>query len=187
LLQRVRDFVGGLDDASHRVSAQARRRMAVATRELDDATRRAARTAPAALVRERARLDRAHSRVDELATRRTGEVAAHLDACARRVAELGRRATRAAAQAVTGRERELVTVANHHLSRATLRLDAGEGAVRALDPRRVLERGYSITRDTDGRVLKRAAAVAPGARLETELATGLITSRVETSTEEPGD
>ncbi len=35
----------------------ARRRMAVATRELDDATRRAARSAPAAMARERARLD----------------------------------------------------------------------------------------------------------------------------------
>ncbi len=55
LLLRVREFVGRLDDASHRVSAQARRRMAVAARELDDATRRARRSVPAALVRERAR------------------------------------------------------------------------------------------------------------------------------------
>ncbi|MDQ1430254.1 MAG: exodeoxyribonuclease large subunit [Actinomycetota bacterium] len=187
LLQRVRSFVDGLDDASHRVSAQARRRMAVATRELDDATRRAARTAPSGLVRERARLDRAHGRVDELARRRAAEVGAQLDTCARRVAELGRRATRAGAQAVTGREREIITLANHHLSRASLRLDATAGAVRALDPRRVLERGYSITRDTDGRVLKRATAVAPGVLLETELAEGRVTSRVETITEEPGE
>jgi exodeoxyribonuclease VII large subunit len=178
LVQRVRDFVDRLDDASHRVSAQARRRMAVATRELDDATRRAARTAPSALTRERARLDRAHGRVDELARRRTVEVAAQLDTCARRVAELGRRVTRAGAQTVDGRERDIVTLAGHHLSRAALRLDASEGAVRALDPRRVLERGYSITRDADGRVLKDAAATSSGATLETELAGGRVTSRV---------
>jgi exodeoxyribonuclease VII large subunit len=187
LVRRVRDFVDGLDDMSHRVSAQSRRRMAVATRELDDAIRRAARSAPSALLRERARLDRAHGRVDELARRRTSEVAAQLDACGRRVAELGRRATRAGTMALDGREREVVTLANHHLSRATLRLDAGEGAVRALDPRRVLERGYSITRDGDGRVVKQATASLAGAIVQTELATGRITSRVETITEEPGD
>ncbi len=100
LLLRVGEFVGRLDDASHRVSAQARRRMAVATRELDDATRRAKRSVPAAVGRERTRLDRAHGRVDELARRRTGEVAAVLDARARRVGELGRRATRAGGQAL---------------------------------------------------------------------------------------
>jgi exodeoxyribonuclease VII large subunit len=185
LLLRVREFVGRLDDASHRVSAQARRRMAVATRELDDATNRATRSVPAALLRERAHLERAHGRVDELARRRTGEVGAHLDACARRVSELGRRATRAGDQALDARERDIVTLANHHLSRARLRLDAGEAAARALDPRRVLERGYSITRDDEGRVVKRATATGPGATLVTELADGRVTSRVVAATDAP--
>ena len=58
--------------------------------------------------------------------------------------------------------------------------------MRALDPRRVLERGYSITRDGEGRVVSRATASLVGAILDTELATGRITSRVETITEEPG-
>ncbi len=165
LVQPVREFVARLDQASHRVRAQARRRMAVAARELDDATGRVCRSAPAVVVREHARLDRAHGRVDELARRRTGEVAAHLD----------------------GRERQIVTLANHHLSRAGLRLDSAETAVRALDPRRVLERGYSITRDADGRVLKQATVSLAGAVLETELAAGRIVSRVETITEEPGE
>jgi exodeoxyribonuclease VII large subunit len=76
-------------------------------------------------------------------------------------------------------------VATHHLSRAALRLDAGETALRALDPRRVLERGYTITRDADGRVVKHAADTAPGSVLETELADGRITSRVDHVTEDP--
>jgi exodeoxyribonuclease VII large subunit len=70
-------------------------------------------------------------------------------------------------------------MAGHHLERATLRLDAGEASVRALDPRRVLERGYTITRTADGRVLRHAGAVGAGAELVTELAHGRVTSRVE--------
>ena len=188
LLQRVRDFVGGLDDASHRVTAQARRRMAVATRELDDATRRAARSVPAAMVRERARLDRAPRsgrRARATAHRRGRGAPRRL-----RPTGGGARAPRhprrwsGRSTPASGRSSRSPTTTS---SRARLRLDAGEASVRALDPRRVLERGYSITRDGDGRVLKRAGAATPGAILETELATGRVTSRVEMITEEPGE
>jgi len=53
-----------------------------------------------------------------------------------------------------------------------------EARVRALDPRRVLERGYSITRGADGRVVRSAGDVTPGGMLVTEVAGGAITSTV---------
>ncbi len=81
----------------------------------------------------------------------------------------------------------LLTTAGHQLGRASLQLDSHEAVVRALDPRRVLERGYSITRDADGHVVRQATASLAGAIVETELATGRITSRVETITEDPGE
>ena len=59
--------------------------------------------------------------------------------------------------------------------------------VRALDPRRVLDRGYSITRDTEGRVVKQATALTAGAVVDTELANGRFTSRVEAITEDSGE
>ncbi len=85
------------------------------------------------------------------------------------------------------RRRALVTHAGHQLRRESFRLESHEAVVRALDPRRVLERGYSITRDGEGRVVKQATASLAGAILDTELASGRITSRVETITEEPGE
>lgn len=179
LVRRVDDFAAGLDHASQRVAARARQRMAVAGRELDDAARRARRSASAVVGREHTRLDRAHGRLDELARRRTTDLGARLDASARRVAGLGRRATRDRQVALVSRERALVTHAQHHLARAGLKLGSHEGVVRALDPRRVLERGYSITRDADGRVVRRAADVTAGALVETELADGRVVSRVE--------
>lgn len=185
LVRQVDEFVGALDHASHRVAARARQRTAVAGRELDEAARRVRRSATTAVTREHTRLDRAHGRLHELARRRTVDLGGHLDACARRLAELGRRATRDRRAALSARERRLVTHAQHHVERATLRLDRSDAIVRALDPRRVLERGYSITRDEHGRVLRSAEGMVAGAVVKTELASGRVTSRVETVTEEP--
>jgi exodeoxyribonuclease VII large subunit len=187
LVRQVDEFVAALDHASHRVAARARQRMAVAGRELDDAARRTRRSAMSAVTREHTHLDRVHGRLDELARRRTSDLGARLDECARRVGELGRRAARDRRVALATRERALVTHAQHHLQRAALRLGTHEGVVRALDPKRVLERGYSITRDADGRVLRGADEVSAGAVVETELARGRVISRVETTTEQPDD
>ena len=101
-----------------------------------------------------------------------------------RMQELGHRRTRDAAVMLRERERALVAIAARHLERATLRLDAGEVAVRALDPRRVLERGYTITRTSDGRVVRRARDVGAGVELVTELASGRVISRVEAVAED---
>src|ERR687893_438686 len=59
-------------------------------------------------------------------------------------------------------------------------LDAVEAQVRALDPARTLARGWSITRGADGRVVRSAAALAPGDALVTTLADGQVASTVTT-------
>lgn len=59
------------------------------------------------------------------------------------------------------------------------RLAGVEAQVRALDPARVLSRGYSITRNAGGAVLRDAAEVAAGERLTTQLAAGRLTSVVD--------
>ena len=161
LVRQVRSFVDGLDAAANRVVARARSRGALAARELDESTRRVRRDAPAALARARTRVERHHGRMQELGHRRTRDAAAIL----------------------SERERALASLATHHLDRATLRLDGSETAVRALDPRRVLERGYSITRTAGGQVLRRPGDAATGAAIVTELASGRVTSRVENTTE----
>jgi exodeoxyribonuclease VII large subunit len=51
--------------------------------------------------------------------------------------------------------------------------------VQSLDPRRALARGWSITRDGKGRVVRASSAVAPGELLATTVFDGVVTSRVE--------
>lgn len=68
----------------------------------------------------------------------------------------------------------------HDLRQETGRVHALAGRLHALSPLAVLERGYSITFDPQGRILKRAQSVKPGDLIETRLHEGQLRSRVET-------
>ena len=69
-------------------------------------------------------------------------------------------------------------VARQRLRPFAVALDGYERQVRALDPKRVLERGYSIT-TVDGKAVRSVAEVSPGVEIRTEVADGAIASRVE--------
>jgi len=68
---------------------------------------------------------------------------------------------------------------------AETHLEGAAAAARANDPRRALTRGYSITRDVDGRVVASLAALQPGALLRTELADGEVGSTVTSVSPSP--
>jgi len=67
----------------------------------------------------------------------------------------------------------------HLLEQSSDRVNGLAGRLNALSPLAVLERGYSITFDAEGRIIKRALQVKPGDRIETRLHEGKIHSRVE--------
>ena len=48
-----------------------------------------------------------------------------------------------------------------------------------VSPLAVLQRGYSLTTDTADNVIRSAQSLAPGALIQTRLATGRVVSRVE--------
>jgi exodeoxyribonuclease VII large subunit len=58
------------------------------------------------------------------------------------------------------------------------RLELAARALEAVSPYAVLERGYSITRDSSGRAVRSAALLETGAELETVLASGKLRSKV---------
>ena len=91
----------------------------------------------------------------------------------------GRRHAREAAQALRTREQALAGSTRRALRAGALELDGVEARLRALDPHRVLERGYTITRDDEGALVRAAADVRAGALLVTETADGRLRSRVE--------
>jgi exodeoxyribonuclease VII large subunit len=89
----------------------------------------------------------------------------------RRILERGR-------QALAADRQRLVRAPALLLERKRGGLDALAGRLRALSPRATLERGYAIVR-TDAGIVRRAAAVTPGTRVDVELAEGGLAARVE--------
>jgi len=160
LVGRVGGFVARLDTVSTAVVARARGRSDLARRELAEHTSRVGRGAPAAA-------QRAHVRVGH---------------DARRVGELARHRLRDGERSLAEQRRRAATSAPRGMRAVATALDGFAARVRALDPARVLERGYSITRDDQGRALTTVAMLEPGGALHTELAGGGITSRIETLT-----
>jgi exodeoxyribonuclease VII large subunit len=67
---------------------------------------------------------------------------------------------------------------HHRLKDRKEKLNALGAHLEALSPLKVLERGYSITRDAKGAVIKKASDVRAGESITTRLAEGTITSQV---------
>jgi exodeoxyribonuclease VII large subunit len=72
----------------------------------------------------------------------------------------------------------LTSVTDRMMERFSARLAAGAARLDALSPLRVLERGYAVARDADGRVLRRMAQFVPGSAFRLRVTDGEIAARV---------
>jgi exodeoxyribonuclease VII large subunit len=93
----------------------------------------------------------------------------------RRILERGR-------QSLAADRQRLIRAPSLLLERKRTRLDGLAGRLRTLSPRATLERGYAIVRTEDG-IVRTHRAVAPGSRVEVELAEGAFGARVEETRE----
>lgn len=111
----------------------------------------------------------------------------HLDTHHERLARLlGRRAgTQPPIDALRAKAdqhlRALRIAAQLHSSRRTERLNASMRALEHLDPRAVLQRGYSIVRDQRGSIVRDAHSLNAGDPLDIRFAQGNAHARVETT------
>ena len=67
----------------------------------------------------------------------------------------------------------------HFISLSATRLDQMEQQVRSLDPKTVLRRGFSLTYDQQGNILRDSGAVSAGDKIKTELQSGTIQSTID--------
>jgi exodeoxyribonuclease VII large subunit len=76
-------------------------------------------------------------------------------------------------------EHALAANMRSRLVRFRSRIDGAAGRLNALSPLNILERGYSLVFDEEGKLVKDAAQVQPGERIRARLHRGEIRARVE--------
>ncbi len=153
--------------------------------DLDACARASARAA-------RASVRGAATTTDALAVRVTREVTHTLGRAGYRLERTRERAV-AAAGATVARNQTFVdraaatvrTRAPRELAAAERQLEHSAARLRALDPSRLLARGWSITTTADGRLLRSSSTAEPGAVLVTRVADGTVTSTVTSSAPAP--
>jgi len=101
-----------------------------------------------------------------------------LDGCARRLVHPAQR-LRNAEQSLMQLRTRLALALGHRVHRCTAQLERLQASLASLDPTAVLGRGYSITRNAAGEVLRDAAQTREGERLFTTLARGSLQSEVK--------
>lgn len=101
-----------------------------------------------------------------------------LDDASRRSTRDALRGVATADHSVTAAHGRTRAAASAALRLAAARLDSAATAVRSFDPARVLERGYSITVDAEGRTVRDAGHLSTGAVVRTRFARGEATSEV---------
>ncbi len=165
-----RAWSGIADRAALRLRRDRDHATAIATR-VARAGRSGLRSAGTALDVAGARVGRAGLGVVQARGRR-------VDSLAGRLASEAAAACRAHAVAVEGHRARLARTAPRLVREADKVLAAAGSRVKALDPAQVLARGWSITRDQEGNVVRRAGDLRPGDVLATTFADGAATSRV---------
>ena len=134
----------------------------------------------------RAAIDRADDRLrinrEQLGTAAIAATTTADARLARSSTRLAQRAVRAETVANATLDRaadRLALAARHRLRGQELRIDAIASQVDALDPARVLARGWSITRNANGDVVRSTKDAAPGEQIVTVVADGEITSTID--------
>ena len=173
-------------ERAERLRAETAAALARAARERLRAARDGVARAEKGVELARFRLAAAGARLDALARALARGAGARLAAAAVRRRELAARIAAAAPRLLARRAgeparlgREVARGAGARLREAGTRLAGLERLCAQLAPERLLERGFSITRDPAGAVLRDPARVAAGDRITTTLAGGVLASRVE--------
>ena len=162
---RVRAQMQRSDELSHRIASALRARLARAARGLEPLANRLAALHPARLH------ERALAAVDRVAGRLAWALGGRSKRAGEALADL----------AIRMRARHPA----HGAALARQRLAALRRQLDAMSYRRILGRGFTVTRTSDGAILRSAGGAPTGELIRTELADGTVDSRVTARADTP--
>ena len=181
VVPRKADLVAQLSDRRRRLDRETRRRVLTETERLAERRRRLGQALPALLRRRSDRLERLRAELARLSPNRQVERRQeHLLGLGSRLATAGNRALRDRSASLEGRRvhARLRRAVDERLRGAEMALAQRRRRLEALSPDLVLARGYSITLDERGRLLRSASDTAPDREIQVRLAEGALSAQV---------
>ena len=182
VVPRKADLLDQLGQRRRRLDRETRRRVLTETERLSERQRRLAQSLPALLQRRRDRLERLRGELARLSpSRQLDRRRDHLNGLRNRLNLAAQRTLRDRSAALEGRRvaARLQRGVDERLRGAEVGLAQRRRRLEALSPELVLARGYSITLDEEGRLLRSAAETAPDRGIQVRLARGTLSARVE--------
>ncbi len=161
LIELVATYSSATEERWTAITAAVRSDLIDTTTRLSDRAHRIARRTHAAVERADGRLDTRVERLRDSPLRQLAAVERHVNRIAARISSR-------APQLLVSEERDL----DFAVSRLAL-----------LDPVNLLSRGWSITRDSHGAIVRSTSDVTHGMIITTQLADGVVTSRIDDPTE----
>jgi exodeoxyribonuclease VII large subunit len=182
VVPRKADLLDQLGQRRRRLDRETRRRVLTETERLSERQRRLAQSLPALLQRRRDRLERLRGELARLSpSRQLDRRRDHLNGLRNRLNLAAQRTLRDRSAALEGRRvpARLRRGVDERLRGAEVGLAQRRRRLEALSPELVLARGYSITLDEEGRLLRSADETAPDRGIQVRLARGTLSARVE--------
>jgi exodeoxyribonuclease VII large subunit len=178
LVDAVTAFLRRLDAHGRALAVGTRRRLARAGRDLDVAGAQAGRIADRRLRHAARQVHRAAGRVPVASTRAADRARRELAATAERMTARASHRLGTATGAIGFRVSRL-GAASRLLAGAEARLETITATIEGRDPGRVLARGWTLTTDADGGIVRDPARLSPGDTMITVFAGGRVASTVD--------
>ncbi len=178
IVTRVESFRDSVDVLADRIGTAAAARIATAGSSLHVASLHLGRSVRDRLSLAAGRLEGTDRRLRRGAAVRTADRESALRAAAGRIARAGRHRLALESASLEVVRSNVVDDSRQAMAASRRRVDAAADVVAASDPHRLLSRGWSVTRDNTGSVVRAPGEVAPGEALQTTVAGGTIMSRV---------
>ncbi len=178
---RISDHKNTLRAMAMNLGVQARQLLQVRNRRLEVAARRVAAIEPRhAIAQNWRRLETAQRRLADQALASRSHAAGHLSTLYQTLVGIGPQTLVSGGNVqLFHLEKSLVAGAANRLQLATGQVEGLRQRLLAISPQAVLERGFSITTDADGTIVRRAAQVHSGQALLSRVAEGTILSTVK--------
>ncbi len=173
------DWLVKLCDLGKSIAESGRSCLHSAEHRCDNIAAAAALAAQTAGGRAEFRLERAAERAVRQSKSAAQRAEGRLEDTARRLVAAGPRIERQEADRLTAAATRLAATGRHEIRHAQRHLEAVNTRVRALDPMLILRRGWSLTRRSDGTLIRSASEVAVGDSIVTHLADGTIASTIQ--------